>query len=820
MTAPDPHRPPSGPPAGFGSGEPPAAGGAVPAAGRLRPVRDRILPWVDSVRHRLVSGSPARRRFGAAVARYGPLGLVLLVVLLLKVPVLLGSPYPPGGDTAEETLWVHAWAGTAFPGAPSPWTIPPLYLFLVLGPALAALPIFSAGIAADFVVSALLVPPAYLLCRRISLRPRFALLGSFLLGSAAAYSSMLTWNGGYNLFGIAMLTFFLAFLLESLETGSRRAVILAGLSIGLVAASNFLSLFVAALVLGILALLLVPMAARASLLRRWAAVVGAGLVAAAPSAYIYFELTHGLSNTVGSAWELTPSLTALYTLTTPWGGLTNGVAQLIAGIDTAVSALGLVALFRKRPTRRAAALLTSVLAASFLVAVADPGNFTRGYYYLPLVFLPAGTFLFQAIYDGTVRRLRAGETPRAGAAPFRPGEPRPGPAAEVYGDPRRRRRRRALRTVLGALAAGLIAFSLANTALSAETFRASAAYYDPMTPETVDALQWLGAHTPDGASVYTSSAYDAKWIWAYDNRQALYPANLNLLVTQSSYAQTEDGNLLALGDLDIGNSQINVAANFEAAAGSPTIDLATPGFWNELFGSNGSATHLTVLRSGALQTVALAAATARPAPILETGPGGTATLALTYDWPTASGGPLALTETIVVNGSATTVAWTSAAPGVTVQSLAQQLTLPPSTTATTGFEHAAVPAGCVASALVQPLQYLTDSFSATVGAAGARFCLQAMAGGWTSVNYTGPADWSLSVDGYPSYFPTSPYARDALAFLPEYQVRYLLLDGSDGYPDFGASLLARFSPPGPATGLDAVPCWTAGSLHVIGLGGC
>lgn len=778
---------------------------------------ERAGRHADAAWRRLFTGSSRRARLGELIARWGPLALVILVVLVLRFPVLLGSPYPPGSDTPEETLWAHAWAGTAFPGAPSAWTIPPLYLFLILGPLLAILPIFTAGIAADVVVSAVVVVPAYLLFRRLGLRPRFALLASFLFGSSAAYSSMLTWNGGYNLFGIAMLTFFLAFLLEAVETGSRRAAILAGLSIGLVAASNFLSLFVAALVLGILAVLLVPMVARAQLLRRWAEVVGFGLLAAAPTAPIYYELTHGLFNTVGSTWELTPSLTALYTLTTPWGGLTNGVAVLIAGIDTALSALGWVALVRKRSTRRAAALLSAVVAASFIVAFADPGNFTRGYYYLPLAYVPAGVYLFQAVYDGTVRRWR---TWAVGPAPERPPAAAPSPGGSGLRLHRRRRiGRGALGTVLTAAAVGLIAFVLANTALSSETLRASATYYNPMSADGVATLDWLQQHAAYGTAIYSSSAYDAKWIWAVDNRQAVFPANLNLLVTRSSYTQTLDGNFLAFGDYDFGDSRINVATSLEGSGRAPSVALATPGFWNELFGSNASETNLTIARAGIVQSLTLAAAQPSVSPRLDSGAGG-ASMTETFAWPYALGGAVALNETMTVNGSSTSVVWSPETPQVGLRGLSERFFLPPSTDATTGIEHGTVSNGCTPSPFTQPLQYLTTGFSASLGGGGATICRWAQTDGWTSINYTGAASWTVGVAGYPAYFPTAPYALDALTFLPDYQIRYLLVDSSDGYPDFGTSLFERFIAPAAASGVVTAPCFTAGTFHVLGLEGC
>ncbi|MGI0052944.1 MAG: hypothetical protein ACRECR_01610, partial [Thermoplasmata archaeon] len=346
------------------------------------------------------SRTPARRRLGRSLLRYGPICGVALLVVALRLPVLLSHPYPPGSDIAEETFWTHLWLGRTFAGAPSALSVPPLYLFAVLAPLLAVLPVFTAGIATDLVVSALVVFPAYLLFRRVPLRPGFALLGSFLFGSSAAFSSMITWNGGYNLFGIAMLTFFLAFLLEALETGSRGPALFAGISFGLVAASNFLSLFIGVVLLGVLVPLLLASEARWRLLRSWAKVVGFSLLAALPSVPVYYVLTRGLSNTTSSPWELTGSQIALLTLSTPWGGLTNGVALTIAGIGTALGVLGIAALALRAPTRRTAAVLFALAVASYVAALADPGNFSRGYFYLPAVFLPAALFLFQAIHDG------------------------------------------------------------------------------------------------------------------------------------------------------------------------------------------------------------------------------------------------------------------------------------------------------------------------------------------------------------------------------------------------------------------------------------
>ncbi|MGI0052829.1 MAG: hypothetical protein ACREC5_00460, partial [Thermoplasmata archaeon] len=401
-------------------------------------------------------------------------------------------------------------------------------------------------------------------------------------------------------------------------------------------------------------------------------------------------------------------------------------------------------------------------------------------------------------------------------------EPPPGGAPSVRPRPDRlrgsRRHRWPARAALTGLFVGLAAFALVNTGISVQTFRESAAYYTPMTPGGQAALEWLGGHAPPGASIFSSSPYYAKWIWAKDDRQAFSPANLDLSVTSSSFAQTEAANFVALGDDNIGDSQIDVASSLEGSGSAPTIYLAVPGDWNELFGGNSTQTNLTVARGPSEQVLRLSAAETIEGPILNASSTG-AELQQSFDWPGALGGPVELTETLRVDGASVSDVWSSSSAGVGLLSLSEAMMVPSSTTATTGFVRGAPGSGCVEGGVPQPLEYLGAGFSVTLSDPGGLVC-SSSGGVGTVLTIVGPPSFSMVLAGFPAFFPTSPYAIDALAFLPSHEVRYVLTDVSDGYPDFGPTLYERFSALSPATGLTTVPCFASGSLHILGLGGC
>ena len=761
-----------------------------------------------------------RRRLVRGARRYAPLFGVYLAVTLLRLPEFLRRPYPPGGDIAEQILWAHVWTGSAFSGAPPPLVIPPLYLFTMVLPSLGLFPILGAGIAVDVVVGGLLVFPSYFLLRRIGLREKFALLGAFLLGGSSAYSSILAWNSGYNLFGIVLMTAAFSFVLRHLQTGDRRAAGLGALLIALTGAANFLSLFFAAVVLGALTVGTLLFRARRELLRRQLRMLVWTVVATVPIWPIYIALAGWSYNTVSSPLTISLPAALQLALTIPFGPPASALQVAVLAVDVGFSGLGIILLARRRDTRLGATFLLAVVAAAFVTSAGDPGNITRGYYYLPIALVPAIAAALQGVYDRII-----------GSPRFQRSAPSRATVPEAM--PRRRRARfsathdpppiapwPARSRVTFAVAAGILLLVAGNTAVSYVTLVNSDRFYTPMTNASLNGLHWLRDHVPPGVAVYSSSEYLAKWIWAYANRPAIYPANLNLEVSHASYDQVHDGDMIAMGEYDIGNSLINVGASFPASYGVPTIYLATPGYWNFLFNTQANDTVLSVqdINSSYTQSVALDQAT--PGPVSLSTNASASQLVESFVWVPRSGGPIALGETILVKGSSVVISWSSAIPERRVVALHDKFYLPPSAPDYQGFRHPSVALGCLSDALSDGLRYQATTFQVSIGAPGASLCQWLRADGWNVINYSGPATVAVAVSGYPSGNTMAPYAVNSFDLLRSEGVGYVGTDASESPPGFGLLLYDRFSNLPASSGFSTRLCFQSGQYSVFGLAGC
>ncbi|MGI0156587.1 MAG: hypothetical protein ACREDE_10725, partial [Thermoplasmata archaeon] len=223
------------------------------------------------------------------------------VISYVRLVLLFSGPYPPSGDVAEQLYWSHIWLGTAFPSPVTVWWIPPVYIFSIYIPFTHLFPLFTGQRLLMGIVPALLVFPTYLLLRESDIRPPFSLFGAYLLALAPSVSLMLTWNAGYNLFGIFWALFFFAGLAGALRTGRRGYVLLAALGFGLTAGTHYFTfafLVLGFVWVGVLALWLLPR--RAATARTLGKVLGAGLVCAAPFALVYLTLVQQTGNVGGA----------------------------------------------------------------------------------------------------------------------------------------------------------------------------------------------------------------------------------------------------------------------------------------------------------------------------------------------------------------------------------------------------------------------------------------------------------------------------------------------------------------------------------------
>lgn len=653
------------------------------------------------------------------------LAAAVVVLFLARWLVLQQSLFPPGTDAGGDLYGAHVWTGHELAGAGGFPLLPPVYPLFVVAPATTLLPVFAGIQLYDALVPALIVLPAYALFRQSPVRPFAAGVGAVLLASSAAFSLMLTWNAAYNLFGILLLTGFLAALVQALRTGTRGSVVLCALLFGALAGSHELSFLMAVLTLSA-ALAVYGLGTGGgwrTRLRRPALLGGLCALAAAPFAGLYLVLARQSANSgIGSFGA---NLPAVYgnALFFPWGSQTGAIPLLVLG-DVAVVAGGILLwTFRPQTDSVYLSVIGGSAVAALTVPVLDASEAVRGLYFLPIPLCAAAANAADFLLAGpTPVAVEPPEVTRASriARGFRHG----------YGSLVRR-------GPVPVAALGLAVFLLgANLAYSLNVEAQGTRFYGVLDPTRVAALDWIRTQTPTGTVVYDGAGL-SPWIWGYGERVAYGPAPLWAQSTAASYQAALAADHLDMGAFLVGNGGLIVGSNLPGRAGTPTVFVAVPGNWVTLATSQAGDVAFHVRSSTGPRTVSLA--TAQFVRVVTVpGPGNAAGLRTDVWWPSAGVG---LSETTTVRNGSVDFAWSS--NDSAFLSTSWRLSLPPS-----GYflNYQFTPNGGSRSWAASLSPLAGPSFNLT--ATGGSFRTSENASQWSTVDFNGSA-LHLNFSGLP-----------------------------------------------------------------------
>ncbi|HTW77639.1 MAG TPA: GNAT family protein [Thermoplasmata archaeon] len=720
------------------------------------------------------------------------------ILVILRLQILFSYPYPPGGDVAEQLYWSHIWLGTAFPSQVSPWWIPPVYLFTVYIPFTHLFPLFTGQRLLMGVVPALLLFPAYFLLRASEVNRPFSLFGAALLALAAPLSLMVTWNAGYNLFGMFCALIFFAGLVAALRTHRTRYVVVAALGFGLTAGAHdltFAFLCLAFLVTALLAFALLPGRRATGRTLFW--ITLGGLICAAPFALVYLTLTAQTSNVGGAVTSSALNSLAQGLFPFVWGG--GSVWNPLIEIDTLLSVLGILALLAARLRRPETPVLLGSLLSGALLSAAYPQLPERGLYFVPLGVYPMVAILFQVVYDfATGRAARPTPAPETASAP----------APSVPGSSSTARRRPRARVV----AAGGIAFVVmavllvANAQQSLSVMTSGEQFYDELSAEDLPALNWLAHNTSRDAAIYTPEAGLEKWIWGYANRQSYAPQPLSLQDTTLSYQATYLADLAALGQYVSTDPYLAVAQNSPAPVGTPMIYLHSEYYWTLLFNTAADNISLAVDVNGTVVQANLANAELLNSTTTTPCAGCTGE-DLTFAW---TGAPFTAREETNLSGETVSMFWTLSGATLEGVNLTTYVTPPDF-----GTIHAAMPRAVNASALTDHFSFGGAAFTVAFSGKSAAFSQIKMSDGWVEVECASQDLLRLTFKGLVP-FGSAPAATVATSSIfSGLGISYILTNYYDSVPGFGYIVYLRCAAAGEVPGDTITEVFQSGGIYIF-----
>ncbi len=733
------------------------------------------------------------------------------IIAVLRWQILFSYPYPSGGDIAEQLYWSHIWLGTAFPSQVTVWWIPPVYIWTVYVPFTHLFPLFTGQRLLMGFVPALLVFPAYFLLRESQVNRPIALFGAALLALAAPLSLMVTWNAGYDLFGMVCALIFFGGLVGALRTRQGSYVVVAALGFGLTAGAHDLAF--AFLCLGfvwtaILALLLLP--------GRWATgkllglVTLGGLICAAPFALVYLTLAAQTSNVGGAI--TTSALNALAQEFFPfvWSGGT--VWSNLIYVDTILSILGILALLAARLRKPETPVLLGILLSGATLSAAYPQLPERGLYFVPLGLYPLIAVFLQIVYDVAAGRRRP--TPKPAATPPAPvagGSPPGSPPAAPAGTTSAARSWSLRRPTPRVAIAGSVALVVmgvllvANAQNSLTAMNQGEQFYATLSADDLPALNWIAQNTSKGAAIYTPEAALEKWVWGYANRQSYAPQPLSLEDTTLSYQATYLSDLAALGQYVSTDPYLAVAQNSPAPIGTPLIYLHSQYYWTLLFSTASDNISLTADVNGTsvvanlANAIVLSAANATPCASC-TGED------LEFTW---TGAPFTALEQTNLTGETVTMNWELTGATLEGVNLTTYL-VPPDF----GPLHSAIPHATNASSLTDHLSFSGSPFSVAFKGTDAKFTQLKESSGWVEIEYAGKDKLTMAFSGLVPWGSDAPATVSSASVYRGLGAEYILTDYYDSVPGFGYLMYLRCETPGEDPGATITEVFQSGPLYI------
>lgn len=678
------------------------------------------------------------------------------LLFLFRFLTLTIYAYPPSGDAGGDLYQAHAWLGHAIPGLSSSPLTGPVYSFLIVIPFTTLLPVLEGIQAYMAFVPAILCFPAYYWIRQSGANPFWALTGAALLGGAAAFSLMVTWNAAYNLFGIFMLTWFVGFLTAYLRRPRRATLILTGMSFAGIAASHPLTFLVAVLLLGLISIERTTVSfGRWGNLKEvgwiWTSCAGFGaLVSPLYASLLPLTTTSGQGpQTLSSALtQIQSNLPAAVFL--PWG-FQSVTYQMMAIVPISVSFLAFMYLGRESVPTPFVESVTFLFVAAMIVACLDPSNFYRGLYFLPLPFVCAIPVFLQAIARQirTLDRAQSNRPSLRGQSRFNSG-----------------RTSRTASSVLTISISVVLAASLLwmSFGFSQEEFVDGIQFNLTLTPQKVAAMNWIRDSTPENASFYDAASL-GPWMWGYAERMSYTPQPLYDLVTTQSLSWGRMTDAVAMGTYLLSDGNLIVSSSYPSPNDPLDFLLPVEGYWYPLLLSSGSNVGANISTTAGPHVFPVQYAALKDS-MSQENPNGSVSYEFNLTW---IGYDQSITQRMVLTGGTATISVTSA--NSTLIGMQYGFGMPPSSYY---FNYVHVQSETNVSSLTDTLSFRGSYFQISLSGG---LCSQlVLSDAWTSISCDVNSTLTFTVAGLPPVPGMTPSAVNTSNYVIELSVSYFIVD--------------------------------------------
>ena len=414
------------------------------------------------------------------------LGL-FLAIFLFRFLSINSQLAPPSEDLGGDLIVLHTYTQQNPVYPYFKYEAPPLYYFLIVWPITTLFPTLTGLKIIDALVPSILIFPFYFLCKLVAKDRWASLIGGGLFSFSEAFNEMLGWGGTLNMFAFVFAIAALCFLVKLLREKNRRNGLLTAAFISLTIGTHQLTaLFLGVATLSAFAISYVPRLRLHPSLRLYLLTITVGGVLSLPYAPYYFALSSGAVN-VGPTYVL--SLHDIITTMVYTNARTNLSVLLL--ISSAIG--GAVFLARRAEWQSGlTVILASLISTISLAFFINSAIYNRAAYFLPITLFVAVAGSFSFLTTSPVNRSR---------------------------------RVRVLAILIIAIV--LTGFVVADI----NRFESAVSYYQIVTPQTLDALNWISSNTSRNDTVFTNFPGLAAWIAGYSERSVLYPRQPGYIVT-------------------------------------------------------------------------------------------------------------------------------------------------------------------------------------------------------------------------------------------------------------------------------------------------
>lgn len=482
------------------------------------------------------------------------LTLEVIVILVVRLTVLSKYEAPPGSDYGNHLSILNAIRGEDVTGLTLQFRYPPLYFLLVLGPLTRLLPIFVATELSATLISSIIAIPFFFIIKKITENNIIALFAAGLFAFAEGYSEMICWGGIPNLLGIFFMLWSMYYVID-IEKISKKNAMLGGLFLSLIAGTHHLTFLYYTITLVLFTFLF--LVAKRSLAKRvikGLSIIGiTGALLSLPYLPFYVSLV-GKSSIVAN----------------------NGAFGAFQAIDInvlafnlwyvfryssifvwmAVTITGLLGVWKYHNSKFLAIFLSSFWLTSVPLSLLISDTRPVYFLYIP-VFLGFSVFIHYFFEKRIARHLI---------------------------------RKKPLQTFcliafLTILTSSLVGGSYIRLVLLRD-------YYQVLTSDVVEALNWVEDNTESGSFAITNDMRFAWWIEGYALRRCYMPASREAFIYADQWPRAEIANTIVTGNHVIDNNHLKVADFFPAGDYNPRISVNYGNTYKDLLYLNDTYTSL------------------------------------------------------------------------------------------------------------------------------------------------------------------------------------------------------------------------------------